>query len=194
MQERTVEIGFEARLAREAKASATTLMRNRIRAALALTLAAASVFLAVSYVDREFSANPLAALGRTANQVGAVQRAVAVSYSGQADFAGLDDDVVASGGGLPPGMVRRGRLLNAFGGAIHVGPAADGGFLVTFAGIPGWACPRLATMDAGDSMARVAVTSEAQAASSESGPLALRPAARACGRAGGGADITWIFR
>lgn len=130
------------------------------------------------------------------SQLAAIQQVVRSLYAGQPDYTGLTSNLLAQSRQLPNRMVKgtggTASLQHSFNGVVTVLPQnAAANFSVQFAGLPGEACNKMATMDLGTGLVSLAVTGGT--ATTVSGrTMTPVEANTACGT-GNGASLTWTF-
>ena len=195
LRERKLEVDFERRLAEEA----AERPRRRWATTLSVLLAACIIAVGGLYgarvlADRIAGPGQPQILSDLVAQVELVRKAVPPLYSSSSGYDELDDIALIRSGGLPRNMAPRGAIMTVLGTPIHVG-TADKGYTVTLAGIPDWACAKLAANDEVAANAiSVVVMSPSSAGNPHPAPLEPEEAQDECGSTGGVAAVQWNFR
>jgi len=142
------EIGAKGLRGRLLKTSRRAL--TLIEGAMVLGLFAFVVGGAMYYYGQSNSARQVTnGLG----ELSSITQAVRNLYGGQANYAGLDEDVLTESSVLPKRMIlAKGSIRSSFG-TVTVAPAntgtADGGFAITFESVPKEVCVQMAVKDQG---------------------------------------------
>lgn len=182
--------GLRRRLLK-AKKRALTL----IEAAMVLGLFAFIVGAAMYYYGQS-NTNRMVTNGL--GELASVQQAVRSLYGGQANFNGLAASALTDTSALPKKMVlSSGNIRSSFGGAVTVAaaaaPTADGGFAVTFAGVPQEACAKMATQDLGRGLYSIRTPGLTKTAATISNPPPMTPTEAISGCSGSTNSMTWTF-
>lgn len=121
-----------------------------IEGAMVLGLFAFVIGAAMYYYGQSNSARQVTnGLGELAS----IQQAVRSLYSGQASYAGIDEEVLTDSNALPKRMVPSSGSIRSSFGSVEVAPAntgaANSGFAITFNSVPKEVCVKMVVQDQG---------------------------------------------
>lgn len=85
-------------------------------------------------------------VNRTVTQIGAIQGAVGTWKGGKNSYAGLTEAELYNIGMIPVAEYNNGKIISPWSTPVTVGPSSSDAatsFVITYGGIPGWACNAL---------------------------------------------------